>query len=177
MRWWTSLIAILFLISLAGCNQTPVDDDDNDDNDASGDDDSADDDDDDATGDDDTGDDDATGDDDTGDDDDTAGGPHLVVVPPQLAFGTLCIGQPDQIPLRLVNEGTQALNITGMTHNVPPVTFDEFTGPIAPASEEVVMITAGCGGENTFNGELHVFSNDPGAPDVTVPIALDCDEC
>jgi hypothetical protein len=176
MRWWTSLFAMLFLISLCGCNQTPVDDDDNDDNDASGDDDSADDDDDDVADDDatDDDDDDATTDD---DDDATAGGPHLVVVPAQLNYGILCVGQPDTIQVRLVNDGTQALNVTGMTHNVPPVNFTEFVGPIAPQEEEIVPFTAGCGGENSFTGEVHIFSNDPGTPDKTIPIILDCDEC
>ncbi len=171
MRWWTSLIAMLFLISLCGCNQIPVDDDDDDDDDDDNND-SADDD--DATGDDDSADDDdATSD----DDDDTGAGPHLVVIPTQLNYGTLCVGQPETTLLRLVNDGNQALNVSGMTHNVSPVNFTEFTGPIAPQEEEVVAFTAGCGNWNSFTGELHVYSNDPATPDKVIPIMLDCDDC
>jgi len=186
MRIRTLLLALSLLAFPLGC---PADDDDatGDDDSATADDDATGDDnatgdDDDATGDDDdaTGDDDdATADDDaTGDDDTTAGGaPHLVVQPTELDFGILCVGQPDNTPLRLINGGDGPLIVQGMNTTVPQVSFTEFVGPIGPGEEEVVWITAGCPAENEYTGEVRIYSNDVAHPTYEVPVFIACDEC
>ena len=188
MRIWMILLALALLLTAVGC---PADDDDDsgdddasadddatgDDDDATGDDDDATPDDDDATADDDdatTDDDDATPDD---DDDATGGVPHLVVYPTELDFGVLCIAQPDQIALRLINSGNGPLIVAGMNTTVPPVSFTEFVGPIGPGDEEVVWITAGCPNENEYTGEVRIYSDDVANPSLAVPVFLSCDEC
>ena len=170
MRWLICLASCLTLfLFVPGCPTTPPIDDDDDNDDSAADDD-------DDTGDDDTGDDD-TGDDDTGDDDTGTGDPVLSTDPAQMDFGTFCVGETPFMPLRLINDGGSTLIISGMNSTIPPMTLDEFIGEIEPGDNAIVGVNAACAQPNSFNGEIHIMSNDPTSPDTAVPVFYVCQNC
>ena len=159
MRWMISLVSCLTLfLFVPGCPTTPPVDDDDDNDDSAGDDD------------------DDTGDDDTGDDD-TGGDPMLTTDPVQMDFGQVCVGEPSFRPLRLINDGTGTLIVTGQKSDIPPLGIEEFVGEIEPGDNGVVGVTAACAQPNPFEGVIHIFSNDPTSPDYTVPVNYLCVNC
>jgi len=125
-------------------------------------------------------DDDAAVDDDSAadDDDDSGGGdqPELFYTPPQLAFGSVCVGSSGMLTLSIANLGTAPLEIVGLNCPLPAVSFEPWTGSLPPDSPPLdVEITVTCSESGTFTSPFKIISNDPVQPMANIPLEVSCD--
>ncbi|RKY98676.1 MAG: hypothetical protein DRQ13_03285, partial [Ignavibacteriae bacterium] len=101
-------------------------------------------------------------------------GPVITLLPTSLNFGNVWV-EEDGIACRnfkIINEGDQTLDITGMQFNLPEFTFDSPSIPfqIASADTQEVTVYFYPTEEGSYDDTLKISNNDPGNPLATVTV-------
>ena len=96
--------------------------------------------------------------------------PNIVVMPDSVDYGSVFIGSPKTLPVRVANTGNDRLDISALTIDNPEFTADLTPFNVEPGDTALFNVTFIPAGEGTRSGVLSLFSNDPDTPEVQVPL-------
>jgi subtilase family serine protease/streptogramin lyase len=99
------------------------------------------------------------------------GSPNISLTPLSLNFGVVYIGQTSNLILKISNNGTGNLNVTGITSNKPEFTLNVSTFIVSPGAFQNVIVTFAPVTADPIIGELTISNNDPNQPTILVPIS------
>ena len=96
------------------------------------------------------------------------GVPAISVFPDTIKSGQVYIGVYHIDTLKVKNVGTDILNISNISSNIPVFTVDKTNFSLSPGQENVVAVTFTPTQDTTYSGSLSITSNDGRHPVVTV---------
>lgn len=97
--------------------------------------------------------------------------PVVALMPSDLAFGTVRVGQTKQETLTIRNMGTAALNVSNIQTSSARFTFSPSPPlTIQPNQQVAVAVTFAPNAEQSLTATLTITTNDPVAGTVTVPL-------
>lgn len=102
---------------------------------------------------------------------DVTGAPDATVQPAALDFGDRFLGLPDSLILKVLNVGTDVLDVTGIATSHPELTVSPSVFSLAPKQVQEVTVTWTPALLGPFSGSLTVSSNDAGEPTILVPVS------
>jgi subtilisin family serine protease/DNA-binding beta-propeller fold protein YncE len=88
----------------------------------------------------------------------------------QLPFGSLFVGYSRTLSIRIENDGTDVLDVTSISSDLPEFVASPGTVLIPPASFRIVAVTFTPSTASEFPGTLIIRSDDPDSPEVTLPV-------
>lgn len=97
------------------------------------------------------------------------GAPDLMASPATLEFDTLFVGQADTLELRIMNRGSDVLEITGVSIPVPEFTVSPAALHLAPLQSASMSIAFAPAEPGAWGTTLTIESNDPDSP-MIVPV-------
>ena len=109
------------------------------------------------------------------------GPPDILVEPTVLDFGSALINVELTLPLTVTNRGAESLEITAITIDEPGLLDEFYSVPagvlnphifVSPFSTLTINVVLRAGDAELDYGLLHIDSNDPDEPTVTVPVTL-----
>ncbi len=98
-------------------------------------------------------------------------GPHMVLEPQQLHFGSVPVGQTPRILLTFKNQGTEALSVHEM--RIPLAVFGlmgDVPFEVQPTASRQVAVVYRPTAEGVHSTRLTVLSNDPRQPEVSIAV-------
>jgi len=98
-------------------------------------------------------------------------GPHLLLEPQQLSFGSVPVGQTPRILLTVKNHGTEVLTVHDV--KIPLAVFGimgDASFEVQPSNERQMAVRYRPTSEGVHSTRLSVLSNDPRQPEVSVPV-------
>jgi len=100
-----------------------------------------------------------------------AEGPHIVVEPQQLNFGSVPVGQTPRILLTVKNHGTEVLNVHEV--QIPLAAFaliGDIPFEVQPSASRQMGVRYRPTAEGVHSTRLTVLSNDPRQPEVSIAV-------
>ncbi|HUT03558.1 MAG TPA: choice-of-anchor D domain-containing protein, partial [bacterium] len=106
-----------------------------------------------------------------------AGGPDIRLSHDDIRFGVVHLGGVADLSVEISNVGTADLEVSSLdVESSTPTVFGAFYNGsfpivIAPGGSERISVTFHPAGEGDETGEVHVNSNDPGSPQLTITLS------
>jgi len=96
--------------------------------------------------------------------------PEIGVRPTSLSFSDVVVGDSLQDTFTIYSEGTATLEVTDIQ---PPTAYsvDVTSDTLSPGDSVVVTVTFKPPDTLTYEGQIHILSNDPDSPDTTVDVS------
>lgn len=98
------------------------------------------------------------------------GVPDAAVNPAALAFGDVFIGYPQIRQLQVLNTGTDALVVSGITSSDPAYGVDQTSFSVPPLGQALLFVTFNPPDAAAHPASLTIASNDPDTPGLVVPL-------
>jgi hypothetical protein len=98
-------------------------------------------------------------------------GPHIVLEPQQLNFGSVPVGQTPRILLTVMNHGTEALVVHDI--RIPLAIFavvGDVPFEVQPSAARQVAVRYRPTAEGVHSTRISVLSNDPRQPEASIPV-------
>ena len=99
------------------------------------------------------------------------GVPDIAANPTSVGFGNVFIGFPQLRELRVLNTGTDALNVTGITSSDPAYGVDQTTFSVPPLGQALLFVSFNPDEASAHPATLTIASNDPDTPNLVVPLS------
>ncbi len=96
--------------------------------------------------------------------------PEIGISPTSLSFGDVVVGDSLQDTFTIYSEGTATLEVTDIQ---PPTAYsvNVTSATLPPGDSVVVTVTFKPPDILTYDGQIHILSNDPDSPDTTVDVS------